>query len=388
MADSIDYRVSEHENVLRGNPCQRFVFTLNNYNEDDLLKVDELKNNPDIQYACCAKEVGEQGTPHLQGYIHFKSDRRKRFQWFHDLFGRNDQGACRCWVKLALGQPQQSAEYITKGLKRGVIKPGYDPIMVFLECGQLPNPRGNPGASQRNKWTTIRTLAQTGHFTDIADEFPMEWILHRPKLESQYGFGIQLPSWDPDIRIDFFWGPTGTGKSRTAYSHFERTGKPIYVKDANTKWWDGYMYEPNVLLEELDRSNIGEMTRLLKMWCDKRPFRAEVKGRSTALIRPEWVIICSNYSPEMLWGHDDALLGPMRRRMVVTHFDVLWANHMERAAPLQMPPLELPPPSEVLVPDTPQSNPRAHSPDPKRRRVTNLDTDDEATVAELEPIWE
>jgi Putative viral replication protein len=47
---------------------QKFCFTLNNYTEDEFKKIGEymLKN---AVYGIVGREIGELGTPHLQGYI-------------------------------------------------------------------------------------------------------------------------------------------------------------------------------------------------------------------------------------------------------------------------------------------------------------------------------
>lgn len=55
--------------------AKNWCFTLNNYTPDDERKFQEL----DCQFLIYGREVGEQGTPHLQGYVQLHD--KKRLTW-------------------------------------------------------------------------------------------------------------------------------------------------------------------------------------------------------------------------------------------------------------------------------------------------------------------
>lgn len=77
-------------------PAKRWCFTLNNYSESDCSSIVPILSKYCEKYQV-AKEVGEKGTPHLQGFIQFKTKARPKsvfcfnegFHW--DLAKGNDQ---------------------------------------------------------------------------------------------------------------------------------------------------------------------------------------------------------------------------------------------------------------------------------------------------------
>jgi len=67
--------------------AKNWCFTINNYNEDTMEKLEELATRigNDILYIIIGKETGESGTPHLQGLIQLRS--KKRLGYVKDLIG-------------------------------------------------------------------------------------------------------------------------------------------------------------------------------------------------------------------------------------------------------------------------------------------------------------
>lgn len=85
-----------------GPRAKNWCFTLNNYTQADL---DRLATpNPEIVYIVYGKEVGQSGTPHLQGTVCFRS--RKRLPQIIGIIGQ-----AHCTVTRYL---EQSIEYCKK----------------------------------------------------------------------------------------------------------------------------------------------------------------------------------------------------------------------------------------------------------------------------------
>jgi len=262
---------------------RRVVFTYNNYPDafQSDVHLDTWLSQLGGVYAVVGRELSPTtGTPHLQGYLAFANPRalssiRKL------LIG--------CHVEPARGTPQQCRTYC--------IKDG-----SFREFGDPPTE--DPGTREKQRWENARTLAKEGRFDDIPADIYVRYIGNLQRI-----YRDTLPPLDPLPNTCGRWllGPTGSGKSRGV-----REAYPLVYPKPLNKWWDGYDNQTHVLLDDVDHNQSQWIGNFLKIWADHYPFIAEKKGGSR-LIRPELLIVTSQYSIEELFNDKELVLALNRR---------------------------------------------------------------------------
>jgi len=273
---------------------RNFTFTHNNYVSTDAY------DTIDCQYVVYGKEVGEQGTPHLQGFIRFK-DAKTLKAAIKALKGAH--------VEIAITQ-QQAIDYCKKDGQ-------------FTERGQMPIEPKEKGRKEKRRWDDIRLAAEEGRDEDIPADIrfnaPRIIDYHRNKfLRSQHLDDTEEP-------MLWYYGPSGSGKSRKA----REENPSAFLKTCN-KWWCGYVDQPTVLIEDFDKIH-SVLVHHLKIWGDRYPFPAEVKGGSIK-IRPKKIIVTSNYHPSEIWT-ESSDLEPILRRFTVIEFPQGEAAGSGAAAP-------------------------------------------------------
>lgn len=90
-----------------------------------------------------------------------------------------------------------------------------------------------------------------------------------------------------------------------------------YIKNTN-KWWDGYVDQACVIIDEWNPELEKYLADHLKRWADHHPFSAEIKG-GTMCIRPSRIIITSNFTLEECFALPQNL-EPIKRRFKVREF--------------------------------------------------------------------
>lgn len=267
--------------------ARAFVFTVNNYTEEqhDLIKLIECS------YLIVGKEVGEAGTPHLQGYIYFKS--MKTIKQVSALIPH-------AHIELAKGDAKSNRTYCSKEGS-------------FYEKGESPKSQKEKGEGEVKRWELALTACRENRLEDIPADICGRHLKSLEYASSKLG-KRKLANLDHEVRHLWYHGPPGTGKSRKA-----REDNPdAFIKDPNTMWWDGYNNEDVVIIDDFDKYQVkqgGDMKR----WLDIYPFQAPVKG-GYLHIRPKQVIVTSNYTPSEIW-EDKMTQEAIMRRVLMYNFD-------------------------------------------------------------------
>lgn len=172
-------------------------------------------------------------------------------------------------------------------------------VETRFEFGKI---RGYWDADEPKKYEDAIANAKKGMWQDTAADLQVKYIGNLLKLEALYG----VPHESESCRGVWIYGPPGSGKSHYARHHY-----PKAFSKAQSKWWDGYTGQRNVVLDDLDSNCLGH---LLKIWADRYGCYGEVKG-ATVPLRHEKFIVTSNYLPRDLW-EQPTLLQAIRRRFI------------------------------------------------------------------------
>jgi len=267
---------------------KNFCFTRNNYSGT------VLEDNLDCKYIIYGKEVGASGTPHLQGFVQFNNVKTLA-----------SAIACLpgCHVEISRNF-EQSIEYCKKDGD-------------FTERGKAPVSSKRKGLNEEIRWREIRLAAEEGRVDDIPED--IRFRSHNLIKSHRQDHLRRRTLVDTDMKMLWYFGETGTGKSRKA-----REDNPgAYLKNCN-KWWDGYEDQEVVIIEDFDAAHAC-LAHHLKIWADRYPFNAEVKGGSFK-IRPKLLIVTSNYHPSEIFT-DLSALNPILRRFSVQLFKKLVSSN-------------------------------------------------------------
>lgn len=276
---------------LNSKRSKRWCYTLNNYDPDDLL---ELQLFPCV-YSICGKETAPvTGTPHLQGYMVFKSEKGLK-----QMKKINDEAH---W-EIARGTTEQNFDYCSK---QG----------DYHEYGTKPLSQKEKGDCNVERWELALQACMDNRWADVPADIGIRYEKGLISFAKKRKV-INLD--DTEEKMDWYYGKSGTGKSRKAR---EDNKGAYYLKMCN-KWWDDYNGEEVVIIEDFDKEHKC-LAHHLKIWADRYPFPAEYKGGKMD-IRPKKIIVTSNYHPSDIW-EDERDLEPLMRRFHCTQFYA--SNHL------------------------------------------------------------
>lgn len=283
---------------MRGNAAKHWVFTINNpglLGEQAVCdRLRALHASGDVVYAVYGREVGETGTPHLQGYLQLS--RKQRFVYVKKAVDD------RAHLEVARGSAQQASDYCKKDGD-------------FTEIGSLP-----PSTQgKRHDLEKAKALIDDGHkLSEVAEECFTVFLKYERSLRSYCLLRATKRDWVTEVFI--FWGTTGTGKTRAVHESEE----DLWVAcDNQLRWFDGYEGQEAVLFDDfvsVKNDKFGFLLQLL----DRYEMRVPVKGGFVNWA-PKRVYFTSNLDVcDWFTGVSASSLDALKRRITKkTHFNDL-----------------------------------------------------------------
>ncbi len=265
---------------------RNFVFTLNNYDEDDEQRIQDSEF---FAYVVYGREVAPRtGTPHLQGYVELRNpasfDRVRR------------EFAGRAHIQPRRGTASEASVYCKKG----------DDFYERGNCSHQGARRDLDGA---------REAAQDGGMRLVSSVYNAQAIR---VAEKYLTYNEEVRDFKPNV--EWWWGPTEVGKSKGVRAAALLLGfKPDqwYTKNVGDHWFDGYDGHPVVILDDFR----GDWWRLHYMlgFLDRYEFRVQYKGGHRQM-RATHIFITSDRPPQECYevrGMDQLL----RRIDIVRHLE-------------------------------------------------------------------
>lgn len=260
-----------------------FVLTWNNYSD---IEYENFRAELEgvVEYYVIGEEVGEKGTPHLQGYIYLKNART--------LSGVIKGFSKKIHWEIRKGTHLQAAEYCKKDKK-------------FLEWGKAP-----VGEGKRSDISAVKEVIENGGgMKDVIEIATGYQALKTAEILLKYK--EKKRDWKP--KVMWFYGDTGCGKTKKANELMPNA----WWSGKSLKWFEGYDAHEDVIIDDFrkDFCTFHELLRIL----DRYEYRIEVKGSSRQFLAKCIIITCPSHPIDLYDGRTTEDLNQLERRI-----DEIW----------------------------------------------------------------
>ena len=317
-----DFQPADNHAVLNEKPKARFRnFCGALFAEGSPPRFDEKK----MKFLCFSPELTKDGRFHYQWYCSFKAGMTKSAV---AKYMKKEWGPKAGSHSVCMGSAEQNSIYCgredySKTMKDGTVKtkPANED---YQEWGEMPM---DTGKSRTLDEVCIKIRAGE---TTVNDE-----MIADPELFHKYGRTlerVQAVAQRKEYRssakrnftttCDWYYGPTGTGKSHKAYEGYTPDTHYNYVSDGD--WgWDAYEGQETVIINEFR----GElMFKFLLTMIDKWPMNVRRRGMEPMPFVSKHVIITSSQHPKDIYtklGAEDRM-EQLYRRVNLVLMDKKW----------------------------------------------------------------
>jgi len=270
-----------------------WVIVLNNYTDEDVEAWKTLFTLQIVTYSCFEKEIGKEGTPHLQGYAHFPNQRtfggvKKLCKVFHHA----------PHLEAAVASATMNRNYCAKDAAR------LKDDGLFWEVGTVPGP------GKRNDLSEMKDKIKSGEIRTRKQVFELASGYQAQKM-GEIGLQLYAPRRTGPPKVEWIYGPTGTGKSEYADSFgYEDTWKSGLAE--GRFFFEGYAGQSIAVFEDF-RAECLSFRQMLRV-LDRYNCSVEIKGGSVDFAATH-IIITSCHSPDECYGSEGEDLRQLLRRI-------------------------------------------------------------------------
>lgn len=259
---------------MRDMPKKVRGFVVTNWNCDAAI-YETLIENKKIQFIAYGVETcPTTGTEHHQCFLYFhnpKSRGTRNLCRIGQMFGET-----QCHVEPMRGSFSQNEGYCAK--EGDLIKLGEEPAQ-----------------GERGDLTEIKDQILNGERTadDVAVTDPVTYHQYGRTLEKIETIALRKKYRTEMTKCIWYTGPSASGKSHAVFSDFNP--ETHFIKDVSVDWWDGYIGQPIVILNEFR----GEIK--FSMMCgliDKWPMTVPVRGKESVPFLAKEIRVACIKSPK------------------------------------------------------------------------------------------
>jgi hypothetical protein len=277
--------------------AKNWVFTLNNYTEADLARIGEcISPNSRVRYVLYGKEIGTNGTPHLQGFIEFS--RRVRLLQVKGVVGNTAHvEVCRN-VTAAIAYCKKDGD-ITEYGEHGSGQGGRSDLEEFKDAvkgGMLSL------VEIREHHADVYARCPRFCIEYVHDHYPLVAMEDHPLRPWQLALSEKLSHPANRRTVIFIVDEIGnTGKSWFAHWYARTSGKVCQVMLPGKKADMAFALKPGlqVLFMDAPRSKQGEFIQYDFLEDLKNGYVFSTKYESRVkTYEPMHVVVCMNEQPD------------------------------------------------------------------------------------------
>lgn len=297
----------------------------------------QLVNDGTLTHVIAGREIGKEGTPHLQ--MHLTTSRRLRWDQVRGLLPGVFAAATYSTPANAINYCRKTGNYFEYGAS---------PVAAVQAANEAR------GLDQSDRWEKAWAMAAAGNYNDLPAVMK---IRHGKALQGAAAAVNQPPLDTQQRKIVGVWiyGPTEMGKTTAAKAAFDKYYLGTLTDGNTIKWMGGYDQETVIIFDEITKEIARNSRQWLLTAADGTPTNFEVKGQNAIRACPTILLITSNVSIDEIWTPGTTEHATVKRRfMEIPYFTKYQYNGPQLRALIDARPLRTLPPNTGPAPPAPE----------------------------------